>query len=100
MDLMEECTCAIVAKEELRRLLQSDDPGRKDEAVAYLVGLLTSHDEPTRARGYELLEEGINDALFCSCFNYGSLVGGFTHSFLTVVMRAVEQDTLLGRADG
>lgn len=34
--------------------------------------------------------EGINDALFCSCFNYGSLVGAFTHPLLDVMTRSLE----------
>jgi hypothetical protein len=35
-------------------------------------------------------EEGLKEALFCSCLNYGSLAGGFTDPLIEIVMRTVE----------
>jgi hypothetical protein len=76
--------------DELKALLNSDRSDEKERAVEYLVKLLTSEDEKIRRRGHELLEEGFNDALYQSCLNYSSLVGGFTHPLLNVVRRTVE----------
>lgn len=50
----------------------------KERMLTHIEALLTSGDAQMRARGYALLEEGINDALFCSCLNYRSLGGSFT----------------------
>lgn len=87
---MDHCDCPLVTSDELKALLDSDDAERNEQAVAHLVKLLTSQDEQARARGYQLFEEGIADALFCSCLNYRALVGGFTHPLLKVVRKSVE----------
>lgn len=87
---MDRCDCPIVTKDELKTLLDSDDAEEKEQAIAHLVKLLTSQDEQTRAQGYRLFEQGIADALFCSCLNYGALVGGFTHPLLRAVRQSVE----------
>ena len=87
---MDDCNCPLVTTAELKALLNSENAQEKEQAIACLLALLTSRDERARARGYELFEEGINDALFCSCLNYRSLVRGFTHPLLQVVTRAVE----------
>lgn len=87
---MDGCNCPIITREELRALLDSEEAEKKEQAIACLVDLLTSQDERMRARGYELFREGINNALFCSCFNYSGLVGGFTNPLLEVVAQSIE----------
>lgn len=87
---MESCSCPIVSREEIKALFDSQNAEEKEQAIACLVDLLTSRDERVRARGYELFAEGIKDALLCSCFNYSSLVGGFTHPLLEALTRSLE----------
>lgn len=87
---MDGCDFLMITKDELKMLLASDDTEKKELAIVHLVKLLTSQDEQTRARGYQLFEEGIADALFCSCLNYRALVGSFTHPLLKVVRQSVE----------
>ena len=50
----------------------------------------SSRDEDTRGRGYEFFKEGLSEALFCSCLNYGSLTGRLTDPLVDIVVRAVE----------
>ena len=88
---MDSCNCPIVTKEELRALLNAAEPAGKTRVAAYLVDLLTSREKAARARGYELFKEGIHDALLCSCFNYGGLVGGMTHPLFTVLADSIER---------
>ncbi len=76
--------------DKLKTLLNSGRAEEIEQAVEYLVRLLTSRDEETRHRGYELFEEGVKEALYRSCLNYGSLAGGFTRPLMTVVTRTVE----------
>jgi hypothetical protein len=45
---MDSCNCPIVTSAELKALLQSDEFERKEQAIAYLVDLLTSRDAQTR----------------------------------------------------
>jgi hypothetical protein len=87
---MDDCDCQMVTTEQLKLLLESDQPGEKERAAGYLVQLLTSTKKKERERGYELFEESINHVLFCSCLNYRSLTGGFTHPLLGVLARTVE----------
>ena len=87
---MDGCNCSMVISAELKALLDSDKSDAKERTLTSIETLLTSRDMEMRKRGYALLEEGINDALLCSCFNYRSLVGGFTHPLLTVVKHAFE----------
>ena len=76
--------------DELKTLLNSGRPEKIDEAIECLVTLLTSRDGPTRHRGYELFEEGLKEALYRSCLDYGSLAGGFTQPLMAVITRTVE----------
>lgn len=87
---MNSCDCQMMTKDELQALVRSDRPDLRERAVAHLASLLTSRDEETRRHGYELFREGLADALFCSCLNYGSLAGGFTNPLVDIVTRAVE----------
>lgn len=87
---MDACNCQLMTRDELKALMRSDQSAEREEAVGYLVSVLTSRDEHTRSRGYELFKEGLSEALFCSCLNYGCLVGGFTDPLVDIVMRAVE----------
>jgi len=84
------CNCPMMTKGELNALVQSDDDAKREEAIAYLVSLLTSTDASERRRGYELFGDGVAAALFRSCLDYGSLAGGFTDPLVAIVMRAVE----------
>jgi hypothetical protein len=79
-----------MTKDELKILVRSERSDQKERAVAHLAGLLTSRDEETRRQGYELFREGLADALFCSCLDYGSLAGGFTNPLVEIVTRAIE----------
>jgi glutathione S-transferase len=87
---MDGCNCPIVTRDELKALFDSEEAEQEEQAIAHLVELLTSRDKQLRAQGYRLFEEGIADALFCSCLNYRALVGGFTHPLLKVIRQAVE----------
>jgi hypothetical protein len=87
---MNGCNCQLMTREELKALMGSDKPDEREQAIGYLVSLLTSQDAEVRHRGYELFAEGLNAALFCSCLNYGSLTGGFTAPLVNIVARAVE----------
>jgi hypothetical protein len=87
---MERCDCQMITQDELKALVRSDNSDDREQAVGFLVDLLTSTDEDTRRRGYESSEEGLKEALFCSCLNYGSLTGGFTDPLVDIVVRAVE----------
>jgi hypothetical protein len=87
---MLSCNCQMMTKSELDALFQSDDAARREEAIGYVVGLLTSMDAAERRHGYELFGEGVADALFRSCLNYGSLTGGFTDPLVAIVKRTVE----------
>ena len=87
---MTRCECQMAGASELRGRLNSDKPDEREQAVNYLVSLLTSRDESDRHHGYELYKEGIDEALFRSCLEYRGLIGGFTHPLLDVVARAVE----------
>ena len=87
---MSACNCQMITKGELNALFQSEDTARREEAIGYIVGLLTSADTAERRHGYELFGEGVADGLFCSCLDYGSLTGGFADPLVAIVMRTVE----------
>jgi hypothetical protein len=87
---MSECNCPLMTRDELKALVRSERSDQREQAVAHLAGLLTSRDEETRHHGYELFREGLADALFCSCLNYGSLAEGFTNPMVEIVTRAIE----------
>jgi len=87
---MVSCNCQMVTKDELKALVQSEDAADREQAIGYLVSLLTSANSADRRRGYELFGEGIAAALFRSCLNYGSLAGGFTDPLVAIVRRTVE----------
>ena len=87
---MNPCDCQMMTKDELQALVRSDRPDLRERAVAHLADLLTSRDEETRRHGYELFREGLANALFCSCLDYGSLAGGFTNPLVEIVTRTVE----------
>ena len=87
---MNSCDCQTMAKDELQALVRSDRPDLRERAVAHLASLLTSREEGRRRHGYELFREGIADALFCSCLDYGSLAGGFTNPLVEIVTHTVE----------
>ncbi len=87
---MSDCNCQMAPAEQLKNLLNSDRPKDKEQAIACLVGFLTSEDRMDRDHGYQLFHEGIDEALFCSCLDYGSLVGGSTNPLLEALSRAVE----------
>lgn len=87
---MPSCNCQMMTKGELNALFQSEDAAGREQAICYIVGLLTSADMAERRQGYELFGEGVADALFRSCLNYGSLAGGFIDPLVAIVMRAVE----------
>jgi hypothetical protein len=87
---MNSCDCQLMTKDELKTLVSSERSDQRERAVAHLASLLTSRDEETRHHGYELFREGLADALFCSCLDYGSLAGGFTDPLVDIVTRAVE----------
>lgn len=76
--------------DELKTLLYSERSEKIEQAIQYLVTLLTSSDEDIRRAGYDALEESFKEALYRSCLNYGSLAGGFTRSLMTAVTRTVE----------
>ena len=90
----------MMTEDELKRLLNSDQAPDKEQAIQYLVGLLTSPDKEMRSREYEPFEEGLNEALYQSCLNYSSLVGGFTHPLVTVLTRSVQAWSNPGNATG
>ena len=98
--VINSCDCQMLTKDELQALVRSDQPDLRERAVARLVSLLTSHDEATRRHGYELFREGIADALFCSCLDYGSLASGFTDPLVDIVTRAVEFWAASSRGEG
>jgi len=75
---------------ELSALVQSDDGAKREEAIAYLVSLLTSADAAERRHGYELFGDGVAATLFGSCLNYGSLASGLTDPLVDIVARTVE----------
>lgn len=87
---MLSCSCPVMTKDEVNALVQSEDSARREEAIAYLVRLLTSTDVADRRHGYELFGDGVAAALFRSCLNYGSLAGGFTDPLVQIVVRTVE----------
>lgn len=87
---MNNCDCQMMTRDELKALVHPDQAEEREQAVGFLVGLLTSTDQKERLRGYELFREGLSEALYCSCLNYGSLAGGFTDPLLDIVTRAVE----------
>ena len=87
---MVSCNCQMITTDELRALAQSEESAEREEAIGFLVRLLTSPDEAARRRGYEFFKEGLGEALFRSCLNYGSLAGGFTDPLVEIVMRTVE----------
>ena len=97
---MSGCNCQLMTKEELKALTGVDRPDEREQAIGYLVSLLTSRDAEVRRRGYELFEEGLNEALFCSCLSYGSLTGGFTAPLVEIVARAVEAWAASNERDG
>jgi hypothetical protein len=82
--------CRVMTKDELRALVCSEQPAEREEAVRFLVALLTATDDDARCRGYEFFREGLSEALFHSCLNYGSLAGGFTDPLVDTVTRAIE----------
>lgn len=86
---MESCSCQVSAVE-LKALFETGLPEDSAKAIDHLVALLTSYDRNERIRGYELFGKAVNDALFCSCLNYGSLVEGFTHPLQEVMGKAIE----------
>jgi hypothetical protein len=87
---MDSCDCRTVSMEQLKVLLESDRPEETEQAVAHLVRLLTSDDKDDRDRGYHLFRQGLEQALFRSCLNYGSLVRSFTHPLVNVLARTTE----------
>lgn len=80
----------MMTADELKTLLRSGQSEESKRAVDYLVTSLTSRDANIRRHGYELLDEALKDALYQSCLNYGSLLGGFTQPLMAVVTRTVE----------
>jgi hypothetical protein len=80
----------MMTKGELNALVQSDDGVKREQAIAYLVSLLTSADATERRHGYEFFGDGVAAALFRSCLNYGSLASGFTDPLVEIVVRTVE----------
>ena len=73
---MNPCNCQMMTKDERQglgalgsRLIRGSGPWPISRS------LLTSRDEETRRHGYELFREGLADALFCSCLDYGSARG-------------------------
>lgn len=88
----------MITKAELNALVQSDDSAKREEAIAYLVSLLTSTDAAERRHGYELFGDGVAAALFRSCLNYGSLASGFTDPLVDIVVRTVEAWAASGEA--
>lgn len=80
----------MTKKRDLKALLHSAREADREAAIQCLAELLTSRDSDVRRQGYELFEEGLKEALYQSCLNYGSLTGGFTHPLVTVVLRTVE----------
>ncbi len=76
--------------EQIDTLLLSDEERERERASEELVRLLTSTDRNDRLRGYAMFREGLNEALYRSCLNYRSLVGGFTHPLETILARAIE----------
>ena len=96
---MQTCNCPMMTKGELNALVQSDDGARREEAIAYLVSMLTSGDAAERRHCYELFGDGVAAALFRPCLNYGSLARGFTDPLVDIVVRTVETWAALRRED-
>jgi hypothetical protein len=80
----------MMTEGELNALVQSDDGAKREEAIVYLVSLLTSTDAAERRHGYALFGDGVAATLFRSCLNYGSLASGFTDPLVDIVVRTVE----------
>jgi hypothetical protein len=80
-----------MTRQELQSLLTSGRTERQKEGVEYLVSLLCSRDRPIRLRGFEVLREQLEEALYQSCLNYRGLVRGFTHPIETVMEEAIER---------
>ncbi len=76
---------------ELKSLIASTAAEDHERAVDGLVQLLTSPLPEERKRGCELFEEGLGEALFRSCLDYGALVRGVTHPLAEVMTRTVER---------
>jgi hypothetical protein len=76
--------------EQIETLLLSDEERERERAIEELVRLLTSTDRDDRLKGYAMFRERLNEALYRSCLNYRSLVGGFTHPLATILARAIE----------
>jgi hypothetical protein len=60
-------------------------------AIDRVVAMLTSRDARLRQQGYALYRDGLEDALYQSCLNYGALVHGFTHPLLSALEEAIER---------
>lgn len=71
---LNSCDCQLMTRDELKALVHSERSDQRARAVAHLASL--PRDEETRRHGYELFREGLADALFCSCLDYGSLATG------------------------
>lgn len=64
---MDLSACPIVRKDELKTLPDFDKAEESGQAIARMATHLSSQDEHWCAQGDRLFEEGIADALFCSC---------------------------------
>lgn len=80
----------MLTADELKSLIDSGTEADKERLLDGLVQLLTSPLPEERRRGCELFEEGLGEALFRSCLNYGALVRGVTHPLAEVMTRTVE----------
>jgi hypothetical protein len=80
----------MMADDDIKTLLSSEEEHQRDRAIEHLVRLLTSPDRTDREEGCALYREGLNEALYRSCLNYRSLVGGFTHPLVTILARAID----------
>lgn len=89
----------MVTADELKSLITSTATADHERAVDCLVQLLTSPLPEERKRGCELFEEGLSEALFRSCLNYGALVRGVTHPLAEVMTRTIEGWAAARRGD-
>ena len=80
-----------MTRQELQSLLTSARIEQQKQGIEYLVALLCSDDRPVRLRGFALLREQLEEALYQSCLNYRGLVRGFTHPLEMVMEQAIER---------
>jgi hypothetical protein len=79
-----------ITRDEFTALIRSDQVVERERAIAWLACLLTSGDKEARCCGYDLFRDGLQEALYRACLNYGSLAGSFTEPLVEIVRRAVE----------